>query len=272
MLSKYPISTLLLIITAIILLSWGRVGHEAIGYIAAAHLTPKTEAAIKDLLGNETLADISTWADDIRQDSLLQFTTPWHFVDVPAEENFTQFKESLNHLRTPNLYSALLHWERVLSDSISNRPIKIFALKMIVHLLGDAHQPLHVARAEDEGGNLIPLWFDDQSTNLHAIWDTKMIERKGLSAPDLAKDWDFATPEDIRVWQADPQIIWFYESNHIGNHIYDEKPAGKKLGQAYYDEHIEMVRQRIDQAGIRLAGILNQIFDPQNTNTRIKGR
>jgi hypothetical protein len=97
-----------------------------------------------------------------------------------------------------------------------------------------------------------------------------MIERKGLSAPDLAKNWDFATPEDIRVWQSDPQITWFYESNHIGNHIYDQKPEGKKLGQAYYDEHIEMVRQRIDQAGIRLAGILNQSFDPQNKTTAHK--
>jgi S1/P1 Nuclease len=245
-----------------LLISWGRVGHEAIGYIAASHLTPKTAAAIKSLLGNETLADISNYADEIRSDSFFQFTGPWHYLDVPAEENHAQFKESVSSLTTPNIYTALLHWESVLADTRSNRSVKIFALKMVVHLVGDAHQPLHIARTVDEGGNLVPLWFDNQSTNLHALWDSKMIERRGLTAQELAADWDFANPEDIKNWQADSLLGWLYESNHISNHIYDEHPEGKRLGKDYYDQHIELVRQRIDQAGIRLAGILNQCFDP----------
>jgi hypothetical protein len=249
-------------ILAFLLVSWGRVGHEAIGYIAASHLTPKTAAAVKSLLGDESLADVSTYADEIRPDSFFQFTGPWHYMDVPAEENHAQFKESVAALTTPNIYSALLHWEKVLADPRSNRSIKIFALKMVVHLVGDAHQPLHVGRAADEGGNLIPVSFENESTNLHALWDTKMIEHRGLSAQELAREWDFATAEDIKIWQADPLLGWLYESNHISNHIYDEHPEGKKLGQEYYDLHIELVRQRIDQAGIRLAGILNECFDP----------
>jgi S1/P1 Nuclease len=251
-----------LIITAVLLLSWGRAGHEAIGYIAVAHLTPKTAAAIKDLLGNETLADVSNYADEIRPDSFFQYTAPWHYIDVPAEENFAQFQVSVYGQTTPNLYIALTHWMRVLANPKTNRSIKIFALKMVVHLVGDLHQPLHVAREEDKGGNLIRVLFEGDSTNLHAVWDTKLIEHKGLSATELAKEWDFATPEDIKSWQADPLIGWLYESNHVSNHIYDENPAGKNLGKAYYDQHIEYVRQRIDQAGIRLAGVLNQCFDP----------
>jgi hypothetical protein len=251
-----------LILTTVLLLSWGRAGHEAIGYIAAAHLTPQTATAIKDLLGNETLADVSNYADEIRPDSFFQYTAPWHYIDVPAEENFAQFQTSVYGQTTPNLYISLTHWQRVLANPKTNRSIKIFALKMVVHLVGDLHQPLHVAREEDKGGNLIRVLFEGDSTNLHAVWDTKLIEHKGLSAAELAKEWDFATPEDIKSWQADPLIGWLYESNHVSNHIYDENPAGKNLGQAYYDQHIEYVRQRIDQAGIRLAGILNQCFDP----------
>jgi hypothetical protein len=260
---KYKFAKFLIFAITFILISWGRVGHEAIGYIASAHLTPKTEAAIKDLLGNETLADISTYADEIRPDSFFQYTAPWHYIDVPPEENFKQFQTSVYLQTTPNLYIALNHWQRVLANPKTNRSIKIFALKMVVHLVGDLHQPLHVAREEDKGGNLIYVLFDGDSTNLHAVWDTKLIEHKGLSASDLAKEWDFATPEDIKSWQADPLIGWLYESNHVSNHIYDENPAGKNLGQTYYDHHIELVRQRIDQAGIRLAGILNQCFDPK---------
>jgi hypothetical protein len=251
-----------LIIFAVMLISWGKVGHQAIGYIAAAHLTPKTAAAIKDLLGNETLADVSTYADEIRPDSFFQYTAPWHYIDVPPDENFAQFQVSVYTQTTPNVYIALNHWERALANPKSSKAIKIFALKMIVHFVGDLHQPLHVARDDDKGGNLTKVLFEGDSTNLHWVWDTKMIEHKTLSALDLAKEWDFATPEDIRIWQADPLIGWLYESNHICNHIYDEHPAGKNLGQEYYDQHIELVRQRIDQAGIRLAGVLNQCFDP----------
>src|SRR6202035_922462 len=133
--TNHPISKHLLIITAILLISWGRVGHQAIGYIATAHLTPKTAEAIKELLGTETLADIRTYADEIRPDSFFQFTAPWHYIDVPAGENFSQFKESVNNQNLPNLYTALQHWERVLADPGSNRSLKIFALKMVVHLI-----------------------------------------------------------------------------------------------------------------------------------------
>ncbi len=262
MLRNFLASKWFLLITSILLISWGKVGHQAIGYIAAAHLTPKTATAISNLLGNETLADVSTYPDEIRPDSFFQYTAPWHYIDVPPNENFTQFQASVYEQTTPNVYIALTHWERSLANPKSSKAVKIFALKMIVHFVGDLHQPLHVARDEDKGGNLTKVLYEGDSTNLHWVWDSKMIEHKALSSQDLAKEWDFATPEDIKTWQADPLIEWLYESNHICNHIYDEHPEGKNLGQAYYDAHIELVRQRIDQAGIRLAGVLNQIFDP----------
>jgi S1/P1 Nuclease len=272
MLRIFGIPKWLLILTSILLISWGKVGHQAIGYIAAAHLTPKTAAAIQELLGTETLADVSTYADEIRLDSFFQYTAPWHYIDVPAEENFKQFQESVYQQTTPNVFIALNHWERALTNPKSSRAIKIFALKMIVHFVGDLHQPLHVAREEDKGGNLIKVLYEGDSTNLHWVWDTKLIEHKGLSAQDLAKEWDFATPEDIKSWQADPLIEWLYESNHVCNHIYDEHPEGKNLGQAYYDQHIEYIRQRIDQAGIRLAGVLNQCFDPGAKDAALSGK
>ncbi len=267
--ANFSILKYILLLTAVLLISWGRVGHEAIGYIAATHLTPKTAATVKELLGNETLADVSNYADEIRPDSFFQYTAPWHYLDVPAEENFAQFQEFVNAQTATNLYTALLHWERVLADPSTNRAVRIFALKMVVHLIGDAHQPLHVARTEDKGGNTIMLEFENEPTNLHALWDTKMIEHKTTDARQLAKEWDFATQQDIKDWMADPLISWLYVSNHISNHIYDENPGGKKLGQEYYDAHIGLVRQRIDQAGIRLAGILNQSFDNQTKDTTV---
>jgi hypothetical protein len=260
---KSAISRLVLIWASLFLVSWGKLGHQAIGYIAQAHLTPKTAQAIKDLLGSETLAEISTYADEIRSDEYFQFSAPWHYINVPAGEHFGQFAQSVIQLSKPNLYRAILHWQQVMADPTSNRSIKIFALKMVVHLIGDAHQPLHVGRTEDLGGNLVKVWFESDSTNLHALWDTKLIEHKGISARDFASYCDIASPEESKIWQADTLLTWLYESNQICNQIEPKDFKENKLGQAYYNQYIGLIRRRIDQAGIRLAGILNQAFDPK---------
>ena len=262
---KFQLPRVSLVVIALFLISWGRVGHQAVGYIAEAHLTPKTAEAIKELLCNETLADVSTYADELRPDSFFQFTFPWHYIDVPANENFDQFKESVVQMTTPSVYSALNHWEHVLADPNANKALRVFALKWVVHLVGDLHQPLHVARAEDKGGNTVPVWFEKDSTNLHWLWDTNLIEHEGLSSKEIAKLCDKASVEEIKNWDADPLITWLYESNKICNRIYAENPQGKKLGQAYYDEYIGLIHQRIEQAGIRLAAVLNQSLDPATT-------
>jgi hypothetical protein len=250
------------LICLIFLCSWGRTGHETIAIIAQAHLTLRTAQTVHDLLGQESLADVSNYADEIRTDSFFSFSAPWHYIDVPAHENFDQFKISVYQESGQNLYRALVHWENVLKRKSTPRAVKIFALKMVVHLVGDMHQPLHVGRSEDRGGNDIHVLFEGDSTNLHAVWDSGLIGKTKMSASELAKSWDTASDQTIKDWQAEPLITSMYVSNHVGNHIYDQLPSDKVLTDAYYSANISMVRQRIMQAGIRLAGILNNAFDP----------
>jgi S1/P1 Nuclease len=248
---------LLLLIVSFSLISWGPLGHQAVGYIAESHLTPVAAQKIKELLGNETLADVSTYADELRPDTNFNFMAPWHYIDVPPNEDFSQFEISVYTMKEPNVYSALQHWEKVLSNPKANRSLRIFALKMIVHLVGDLHQPLHVARSEDKGGNLLPVWFGNDSTSFHWMWDTKLIEHRGLSSKDFASLCDTAGPVAIIQWQSDSLINWLYESNQICNQLYKQNPKGRKFGEDYYNNYIGLIEKRIDQAGIRLAGVLN---------------
>ena len=172
----------------LLLLSWGRTGHQAIAKIAAAHLTPTARQAVTDLLGKESLADVSTYADEILQDSFFRASTsPWHYIDVPPNESRNQFTASVNGETGPNLYRALLHWEAAVKDPSTNRSVRIFALKMLVHFVEDAHQPMHVARAADKGGNSIPVVLAGETTNLHSLWDSKLIDHTRLKANELAK-------------------------------------------------------------------------------------
>jgi hypothetical protein len=135
-------------------------------------------------------------------------------------------------------------------------------LKFIVHFVGDLHQPMHISRAEDKGGNTIQLNYEGQGTNLHSLWDTKLLEHEGLTYEQLAGKYDHASPAQIRKWQNDPLIQWIWESYSISSRLYAEIDSmkGRSIDESYYKAHIPIIRERIEQAGIRLAGVLNQLF------------
>jgi hypothetical protein len=102
--------------------------------------------------------------------------------------------------------------------------------------------------------------FDDRSTNLHSIWDTKLIDHERLSDDQIIKEYDKATDEQIKQWQNDDIITWLWESYQISSKLYAETGMSSNLNEHYYASHIEIIHKRIDQAGIRLAGVLNNIF------------
>jgi hypothetical protein len=240
---------------AIGLISWGRTGHNVIGRIAANHLSEKAKADVAALLGNETLADVASWADDTRDRS----TASWHFINVELGLSFDDFKNQVSSKE--NVYTALIKEEGILADENAGREERVYALKYVVHFVGDIHQPMHVSRAEDKGGNTIQVQYDGQGTNLHSLWDTKMLEHAGLSEAQLAQYFDKATPEQITKWQSDQQIMWAWESYQIGSQLYAEiEKNGTNIDDAYYKAHMPIVENRIEKAGIRLAGILNAIF------------
>lgn len=240
---------------AIGLISWGRTGHSTIGLIAANHLTAEANAGISALLGNETLADVASWADDNRSPE----TAPWHFINVEPGLSFEDFKQQVEG--KTDVYTALVKEEGILADQAAGREDRVNALKYVVHFVGDIHQPMHVSRAEDKGGNTIQVRYDGIGTNLHSLWDTKMLEHAGLNPDQLAKQFDKATPQQITKWQSYPQITWAWESYQISSQLYSEiDKNGADIDENYYKVHMPIVENRLEKAGIRLAGVLNIIF------------
>jgi hypothetical protein len=131
---------------------------------------------------------------------------------------------------------------------------------MIVHFAGDLHQPMHVSRAEDQGGNTIRISFLGQPGNLHGLWDSGLIEHAGLNDEQLAAKIDHATPGQISQWQHDPILDWLYESYQISGRLYSEAGKNPDFDEAYYRSHMPIIEDRLEKAGIRLAGLLNDIF------------
>jgi len=255
-----------IVLCTLILISWGPTGHRAIAKIAENHLSPATKQAVKNILGSESLADISNYADEIRSDRDYKYTSIWHYADVPAGYNFEQFSTAIKTMRQDNVYKMVLRFEADLKDPDLSRSKKAVALKFLVHLVGDLHQPMHVSNAEDKGGNEIRVTFNGYDDNLHGLWDSGLIDRQGLTYKQMAASYDNATPIEIKKWQSDNLMVWLWESYQISTILYKEAAENPNFGEEYYKTHLPVLEKRIEKAGIRLAGILNAIFDKAGNN------
>ncbi|MEB0280690.1 S1/P1 nuclease [Mucilaginibacter sp. 10B2] len=241
---------------AFCLISWGFKGHRAIATIAQKHLTSNTAYVVSAYLKGEAMADVSTWADENKNPK----TAPWHFVNLPLGLSHDAFVREISQSDN-NVYTAILKTEASLKDKNLSVEDKNEALKYLIHLIGDAHQPMHVSCKEDKGGNTIQLRFDNKGTNLHSLWDGRMIDHEGLSEADIVKNYDVATAAQIKQWQSDSPVEWLWESYQISSELYKISKPGQTIDEAYYQKYIQVTRKRIDQAGIRLAGELNKLFN-----------
>lgn len=252
------------------LLGWGAKGHRIIADIAYSRLTPQTRKNVQLLLGRESLASISTWADDIRQQR--NETYDWHFVDIPGAANgFNEqrdcFRPWAKHsgARTDHHNCAVDRVEmfsRVLANPRAPRQQRVEALKWVVHLVGDLHQPLH-ATEDAHGGNDIKLAVfgnpqcGEHECNLHGVWDTELLEHEGLSE----REYDQRLQELIGTEHLDRDAggspaDWTNESHGQAETIMKHRPAF--VNQAYYDANIHLVNERLALAGLRLAALLNR--------------
>jgi hypothetical protein len=250
----------LLISSSAILISWGVVGHRAIGQLASNHLTKKAKAAVKDLLGSETLAMVSTYPDEIRGYKQYAYTSPWHYVNLPEGLNFEEFSKQLKAMDKPNIYKAILNCVSDLKSDTKTKEEKEFALKFLVHLVGDIHQPMHTGHSEDSGGNGIKVKLMRKESNLHGLWDSGLIDYAGLSYKELAASCDVLPKNEIKNWQTDDVAKWAFESYQITSQLYAEAAANPEFDYDYYPKHAEILNKRLSQAGIRLSYLINEIY------------
>ena len=160
-----------------------------------------------------------------------------------------------------DVYHAVNHCMGVLQDANASREDKAFYLRMLVHFVGDLHQPMHVGRSEDRGGNDIKvLWFGKKS-NLHKVWDSEMINGYQMSYSELADNLPIYTPDEQDAVVNTTVLDWMHESQAHAKQIYGSVEQGESLSYAYQQKHFTLVRDRLYKAGLRLAKLLNDIFD-----------
>jgi hypothetical protein len=292
-------------------LGWWCEGHEAVAYIAEKHLTPAASAAVMKLLKDypsqtprscqdttqDLMAIASTWADDVKR---TEKTGPWHYMDIPLglksgdpEVYCEPIGPSANGADRPGcILSALRSSVNILHSEKESDEEKATALRYLIHLVGDLHQPLHTTSNNDQGGNCTPVqFFDDHKvTNLHSMWDGMILNRdladKKETIAQLVERLDQEYASKRAKWTKDaPEFDkWAWEGHLIAQKVsygdlepkpptekYDPKPQCNverdrfgalhmSAAESYEKAAAPVVEEQLAKAGYRLAAILNIIW------------
>jgi len=258
-------------------LAWGPTGHRTVAQVAERYMHTGALVKAYNILGNRSFARVANWPDEIKSEpENYSHTFNWHYTDWPDHAH--EHDESVS---TGKLVSSIREQLEVLKKANATQEQKAFALKFLIHLVGDLHMPFHVGNGVDRGGNACKVLFHDEPMNLHLLWDEKMIDFTRLSYTELSQFViQGRTIEEIKKWRTGDVLDWALESKQLRASIYPEnvnpvsepvsvkqycrtditvaKEDMPKLSYDYSYRFMPVVEQRLFQAGLRLAMLLNE--------------
>ncbi|MBD5418855.1 MAG: S1/P1 nuclease [Bacteroides sp.] len=256
-LKKYTLlsSSLLLALSAF---GWGQKGHDTTAYIAECHLTPTAKAKIDSILNGKSIVYYANWADNACHTAPYAYTKTWHYKNIDENQTY----ESAPSIKEGTIVTALYDLIGQLNNP-STEDEKL-ALILTVHFLGDIHQPMHMGRLSDRGGNRHNIKFFNSGTNLHSVWDSRIVEAgHKWSYTEWQQNIDRATPEEEELIVAGgTPDTWGKETYEIAKQVYEATPEGTNVAYDYIADWTPVIEQQFLRGGLRLADILNAAYDP----------
>jgi hypothetical protein len=240
-----------LILIPIKTLAWGKQGHALVAEVAFKYMDRKTKKIVLEYLDGMTIEDAATWMDDVKKDHSYDYMGAYHYVNFDLGATVEE-KEGANIIYQLNKTIKELQNKKSLSKAEINTKIKI-----LFHLMGDLHQPLHVGYGNDKGGNTMQINYNSKGTNLHALWDYGIIESKNIGLHNCLKVTKYSKKE-IKALQEINVVNWANDSRSYLLPIYCTD--GNKISDKYVDSSVSIIENQILKAGIRLAGVLNAVF------------
>lgn len=257
-------------------LAWGPLGHSVVAQLAQRHLSPAAEAEVARLLAPDhtrLLADIANWPDQVQDDpgfkDLWKQTRGQHYINFHGGSD-CDYVPPRDCRDGRCVVGGLQHYVAMLGDRSQPDSVRRQALKFVVHFVGDIHQPLHAGYRDDKGGNTYQVQFDGKGSNLHKIWDSRMLYTRGQDWQQYAQrlDPDFWAPLPAPIAPLDNKYAqWAEESCRITAEpgFY---PANHEITPAYVHTWLPLADQRLREAGRRLAEVLNLALTPASPTTR----
>lgn len=235
---------------------WGLTGHRVVGEIAERHLTKKAKKALREVMGSETLAEAANWMDWVKSDKSYNHMSTWHYVTIPAGETYDDIEKEPKG----DIIASIERMVLDLKSGTLSKEDEIFTIRSLTHLVGDIHQPLHVGQPGDRGGNDVKVKWFGSNTNIHSVWDSRMIDGDNLSYTEWSEMINHASKSQVADWQGATVRDWAQESMSLRENVYNLPESGSLSYRYHFDNHA-IVRLRLLQAGVRLAGIMNEVYN-----------
>lgn len=245
-------------------LGWGQKGHDTVAAIAERHLTPATAHALDSILDGRSIVYWANWLDNASHTPKYSYSKTWHYKNVDADQTF----DSAPVHAKGDVVTALNREIGILMNPAESASERNLAVKMIVHLVGDLHQPMHLGHYSDLGGNKHEIKFFDSKTNLHTTWDSRLPEAgHKWSYTEWADQLDRIDEKQRKEIAAGDIADWARETYEICKLVYEATPKGSTVSYDYIADWTPVVEQQFLRGGIRLAEVLNSIFDPNYSRT-----
>lgn len=239
--------------------AWGQKGHDVTAYIAEKHLTPATKGAVDSILEGKSMVYWANWLDNASHTKPYAYTKTWHFKNIDKGERYEEAYAN----PAGDIVTAIKAQIEILSSPAASIEASQLAMKILVHLLGDLHQPLHMGHATDLGGNRVKVKYFGRDTNLHSVWDS--------SIPESAHKWGYSEWRE-QIDRADEALRysiiggtvddWAKQTVRICDGVYDYFPEGGNISYDGVADWTPVVENQLLNGGLRLAHILNMIYDP----------
>lgn len=245
--------------------AWGPEGHEVIAHLAAMNLTPKARAEVATLLGGEaeaSMAIASNWADEVRD--ARPETAKWHYVnlEIDGDLHYTPARDCI----ADNCAVAQILRDEAVLKSNDAPAAKVEALKFLIHLVGDIHQPLHAGENNDGGGNGPQVSYrQSKRMSLHHFWDNDMVISLGKDTVGIARTINDALnpAQKAALMASGTPAAWAEESASIAKTVIYKQTNGDRitvLSDTVVMADAQISRLRLAKAGYALAGMLNAAF------------
>lgn len=262
--------SLVLMLNSATLFGWGPKGHDVVAAIAEKHLSEETKAILNEILDGHSIVYYSSWMDSIQNspewESKYSHTKTWHYANVDKGETYQTMKKNEKGDVVTALTTITENLKTFYPDNLYS--IEADDVKMIIHMVGDMHCPMHAGRLSDLGGNRMKVRWFGRNTNLHSTWDSKMIDSaRTWSYSEWCEHLDILDPEHVQMYWSGSFEDWFVETVGMAAQVYEyvenlgeENP---NLSYQFVYDFSPMLEDRLVVGGIRLAYVLNSIFDPE---------
>lgn len=235
--------------------AWGPQGHQLVGELAEKYLLDSVKIKIREISGEETLAQLSTWPDEIKADPNWAHSKPWHFANIPDGMTYDDCEKNPGG----DVIEAIPRMTKDLVNTTLPMEKRKQALAFIVHFMGDIHQPLHVGKPEDLGGNAVNMDWMNKKTNLHAIWDSAILRTISENNADIITMLYNVSDQQIAQSGIDEVNTWVNEGLSLRQLVYSY-PAKREPNweKAYANKVGGILKDRLKKSSVRLASWLNK--------------